>query len=90
MLKELQKINLELDNQSFFFLVHHNVCPNDENSQYDQVTNRMYLVNQNGRRMLNGVIIGKLMHAMRKEVIDTPGREDFPVLDPVLGNLADS
>jgi hypothetical protein len=85
-----RKINLELDNQSFFFLVKHHVCPNDDNSRYDQVTNRMYLVYQNGRRMVNGVILGKLMHAMRPEIISTPGREDFPVLDPVLGNLVDS
>jgi hypothetical protein len=85
-----RKIRLELDSQSFFFLVHHQVCPNDDNSEYDPITNRIYLVNENGRRLMNGVIMGKLMHAMRKNIISTPGREDFPVLDPVLGNLADT
>lgn len=40
-----RKIRVELDNQSFFFLVHHNVCPNDDNSEYDQIANRIYLIN---------------------------------------------
>lgn len=79
-----------MDNQSFFFLVRHKVCPNDDNSRYNTITNRMYLVYKNGRRMINGVTIGQLMYSLRKDIVATPGREDFPFLDPVLGNLADS
>ena len=49
-----------MDNQSFFFLVRHKVCPNDDNSRYNTITNRMYLVYKNGRRMIIGVTIGQL------------------------------
>ena len=61
--QEVQKreVLVEIDNSQFFFLIKYNVCPNDENSRYDGATNKMHLVGKNGRRMENGVIIGKLL-----------------------------
>lgn len=50
----------------------------------------MQLLNKNGRRLENGVMIGKLMISLRKVALITPGRDEFPVLDPVLSNLTDS
>lgn len=50
----------------------------------------MHLIKKNGRQMENGVTIGKLLPLLRKIALNTPGREQFPVLDPVIGNLTDS
>ncbi len=80
---------VELDNQQFFFLMQYEACPNDKNSIYNSITNRMNLVKRNAWRMENGYIIGKLMTNLRKKIIQVPGREDFPILDPVLGKLID-
>ena len=81
---------VEIDNQSFYFLLKHKTCLNDDNSRYEPVSNRMQLLNKNGRQMENGVMIGKLMISLRKIALQTPGRDEFPVLDPVVGNLTDS
>lgn len=68
----------------------HNACTNDDNSRYEPVTNRMHLLRHNGRRLENGVTVGQIITNVRQLAIKTPGREEFPVLDPVLGNLTDS
>jgi hypothetical protein len=56
-----RKVLVEIDNSQFFFLIKYNVCPNDENSRYYGASNKMHLVGKNGRQMVNGVIIGKIL-----------------------------
>jgi hypothetical protein len=81
---------VEIENQQFFFLIKNNVCPNDENSVYDSQSNKMLLIGRNGRSLENGVMVGRLLHILRKHAVVNAKWEDFPVLDPVLGNMTDT
>jgi hypothetical protein len=74
----------------FFFLIKNNVCPNDENSVYDTQSNKMLLIGRNGRQLENGVMIGRLLHLLRKWAVTHAKWDDFPVLDPVLSNMTDT
>ena len=81
---------MEIDNNLFFFLIKNNVCINDENSIYDSQSNKMLLIGRNGRQLENGVMIGRLLHGLRKQAVANAKWEDFPVLDPVIGNMTDT
>ena len=83
-------ICVEIYNSEFYFLIKNKVCKNDDNSIYDNATNKMFLVGRNGRRLWNGVMIGKIMVNLRKETLESKCALDFPVLDPVLSSLTDS
>lgn len=81
---------MEIDNNQFFFLIKNNVCINDENSIYDSQSNKMLLIGRNGRQLENGVMVGRLLHILRKQAVTNAKWEDFPVLDPVIGNMTDT
>lgn len=81
---------MEIDNNQFFFLIKNNVCINDENSIYDSQSNKMLLFGRNGRQLENGVMVGRLLHVLRKQAVTNAKWEDFPVLDPVIGNMTDT
>ena len=53
-----RRFHIQLDNQLYYFLTHHKVCPADVDSRYDAVTNRTNLIRKNGRQLINGVMIG--------------------------------
>ena len=63
---------VEIDNNLFFFLIKNNVCINDENSIYDSQSNKMLLIGRNGRQLENGVMIGRLLHGLRKQAAQPP------------------
>ena len=77
-------------NSEFYFLIKNKVCQNDDNSIYDNKTNKMMLINKNGRQLWNGVMIGKIMVNLRVEALQTANMQHFPVLDPVLSSMNDS
>lgn len=81
---------VEIENTHFFFLIKNNVCLNDENSVYDTQTNKMLLIGRNGRQLENGVMVGRLLHILRKQAVLNAKWEDFPVLNPVLSNMTDT
>ena len=83
-------ICVEIMNSEFYFLIKNKVCQNDDNSIYDNKTNKMMLINKNGRQLWNGVMIGKIMVNLRVEALSTANMLQFPVLDPVLSNMTDS
>jgi hypothetical protein len=64
-----ENICVEIMNSEFYFLIKNKVCQNDDNSIYDNKTNKMMLINKNGRQLWNGVMIGKIMVNLRVEAI---------------------
>ena len=50
----------------------------------------MLLIGKNGRQLENGVMVGRLLHQLRKQAVTNAFWTDFPVLDPVLSNMTDS
>ena len=79
---------VELDVDLYFWLTDRGDVPDDQRNQVlHPLSQRVRLHREHSQRLMNGVYIGKLMHALRKMVIKK-SKKPF-TLDPALLNLKD-
>ena len=78
---------VELDVDQYFWLIDRGDVLDDPRNQVHTPSQRVKLHREHSQRLMNGVYIGKLMHALRKIIIKK-SKKPF-TLDPALLSLKD-
>ena len=61
--------SLELDIELYFWMIDRGDLQDDQRNQVSVQRQKVKLHREHGQRLLNGVYIGKLMHAVRKIIL---------------------